>query len=239
MKLILAHYLRTLRERDEFDRLLPELLIEMGYVPLAKPQTGVRQFGVDFAAVGQSAEDGINEILLFVIKQGDIGRNEWQGDPKTSVYPSLVEVLDVYLNTHIAPNYAQFRKVVIVATTGDFKQDIQLNWNGFVESNKTRASFQFWSGDHVAGLLERNLLNENLFAAQDRLDLRKALALAGDRDYAFADLLKVFRRQLGLDINGVLSDVPIEKKQLIKAIRRVNLATQICARWAQDRKSVV
>ena len=95
MKLILAHYLRTLRERDEFDRLLPELLVEMGYVPLAKPQTGVRQYGVDFAAVGQCAEDGVKEILLFVIKQGDIGRTEWDGDPKTSVRPSLVEVLDV------------------------------------------------------------------------------------------------------------------------------------------------
>lgn len=242
MKLILAHFLRTLRERDEFDRLLPELLIEMGYVPLAKPQTGVRQFGVDFAAVGLSAEDGVKEILLFVIKQGDIGRNEWLGDPKTSVYPSLVEVLDVYLRTHIAPEYAQLRKVVIVATTGDFKQDIQLNWNGFVNSNQSRATFQFWSGDHVAGLLERHLLNENLFAAQDRLDLRKALALAGDRDYAFTDFLKVLRRQLGLEYDGSVSESLLTKKQLIKAIRRINLATQVCAHWAQadgDRKQAL
>ena len=242
MKLILAHYLRTLRERDEFDRLLPELLIEMGYVPLAKPQTGVRQYGVDFAAVGQSAEDGVKEILLFVIKQGDIGRTEWDGDPKTSVRPSLVEVLDVYLTTHIAPEHSKLRKVIVVATTGDFKQEIQLNWKGFVESNQSRALFQFWGGDHVAGLLERHLLNENLFATQDRLDLRKALALAGDRDYTFTDFLKVLRRQLGLEHNGSLSDPPWEKKQLIKAIRRVNLATQVCAHWAQsdgDRKQAL
>lgn len=242
MKLILAHYLRTLRERDEFDRLLPELLIEMGYVPLAKPQTGVRQFGVDFAAVGRSTEDGIKEILLFVIKQDDIGRTEWCGDPKTSVHPSLVEVLDVYLTTHLAPEHAEIRKVVIVATTGDFKQDIQLNWKGFVESNKSRAFFQFWNGDHVASLLERHLLNENLFAAQDRLDLRKALALAGDRDYTFSDFLRVLHRQLGLNHDGSLSQPPLSKKQLIKAIRRVNLATQICARWAQadgDRKQAL
>jgi len=233
MKLILAHYLRTLRERDEFDRLLPELVIEMGYVPLAKPQTGVRQFGVDFAAVGKSAEDGTKEILLFVIKQNDIGRSEWHGDPKTSVYPTLVEVLDVYLTTHLAPEHAPLRKVVIVATTGDFKQDIQLNWKGFVESNQSRAEFQFWNGDHVAGLLERHLLNENLFAAQDRQDLRKALALAGDRDYDFSDLLKILRRQLGINHDGSLSQPALGKKQLIKAIRCVNLATQVCAHWAQ------
>ena len=233
MKLILAHYLRTLRERDEFDRLLPELLVEMGYVPLVKPQTGVRQYGVDFAAVGQSADDGVKELLLFVIKQGDIGRSDWDGDDKTSVRPSLVEALDVYLTTHIAPEHSQLRKVIVVATTGDFKQEIHLNWKGFVESNQSRASFQFWGGDHVASLLESHLLNENLFDAQDRLDLRKALALAGDRDYSFSDLLKVLRRQLGLNNDGSLTNPPLGKKQLAKAIRRVNLATQVCAHWAQ------
>ena len=242
MKLILAHYLRTLRERDEFDRLLPELLVEMGYVPLAKPQTGVRQYGVDFAAVGQCAEDGVKEILLFVIKQGDIGRTEWDGDPKTSVRPSLVEVLDVYLTTHIAPEHSQLRKIIVVATTGDFKQEIQLNWKGFIESNQSRALLKFWGGDYVAGLLERHLLNENLFATQDRLDLRKALALAGDRDYNFTDFLKVIRRQLGLEQDGSLSTPPLERKQLTKAIRRVILATQVCAHWAQadgDRKQAL
>jgi hypothetical protein len=242
MKLILAHFLRTLRERDEFDRLLPELLTEIGYVTLARPQTGVRQFGVDFAAVGLSPEDGIKEILLFVIKQGDIGRTEWDGDPKTSVRPSLVEVLDVYLNTHITPEHSQLRKVVVVATTGDFKQDILLNWKGFVDSNQSKAAFQFWSGDHVAGLLERYLLNENLFAAQDRLDLRKALALAGDRDYTFTDFLKLLRRQLGIEQNGSVSEPLMSQKQLAKAVRRVNLATQVCAHWAQsdgDRKQAL
>ena len=68
MRLALSHYLRTLRERDEFDRLLPELLTQMGYVPLVKPKAGVRQFGVDFPAAGRSLRDGANELLLFVIK---------------------------------------------------------------------------------------------------------------------------------------------------------------------------
>ena len=53
MRLIISQFLRTLRERDEFDRLLPDLLLAMGYVSLAKPQTGVRQYGVDLAAVGK------------------------------------------------------------------------------------------------------------------------------------------------------------------------------------------
>lgn len=242
MKLILAHYLRTLRERDEFDRLLPELVIEMGYVPLGKPQTGVRQYGVDFAAVGQSLEDGVREILLFVIKQGDIGRNDWDGDPRTSVHPTLNEVLDVYLTTHLAPDHQQLRKVVIVATTGDLKQELHLNWKGFVESNQTRAKFEFWSGDHVAALLERYLLDEHLFAESDRTDLRKALALAGDRDYDFRDLQKVLRRQLGLNKDGSVAEPCSNIRQLAKAIYRANLAAQVCAHWAQsdgDRKQAL
>ena len=46
MKLILSQYIRSLKERDEFDRLLPDLLLAMDYVPISKPQIGVRQFGV-------------------------------------------------------------------------------------------------------------------------------------------------------------------------------------------------
>lgn len=51
MKLILSQYLRTLKERDEFDRLLPDILLAMGYVPISRPQTGIEQHGVDLAAV--------------------------------------------------------------------------------------------------------------------------------------------------------------------------------------------
>lgn len=79
MKLVIAEYLRTLRERDELDRLLPDLLVEMDYVLVARPQTGNRQYGVDIAARGNNSETGEDELLLLVVKQGDIGRAEWDG----------------------------------------------------------------------------------------------------------------------------------------------------------------
>lgn len=232
MRLILAQYLRTLRERDEFDRLLPELLLTMGYVPLFKPQPGIRQFGVDFAAVGDSPDDGVREILLFVIKQGNIGRREWSAQEPADLRPSLNEVLEVFIKTHISAEYASLRKVVVVATTGEFKQELSQNWKGFVDANQDKADFKVWHGDHVASLLEKYLLNENLFADEDRQDLRKALALCGDRDYAFGDFLSMLRRQLGLDRDGSLVNPPLKKDRLVKAIRRVNLATQVCAHWA-------
>lgn len=233
MRLIISQFLRTLRERDEFDRLLPDLLLTMGYVPLAKPQTGVRQFGVDLAAVGKSLVDGVEELLLLVIKQGDLGRRDWDSGEPTSVRPSLNEVLDVYLTKLVAPEHAGLRKTIVLATTGDLKQDVETNWTGFKEQNLARASFEFWGADRVSDLIERFMLDENLFAPSDRADLRKSLALASDSDYDFRDLNRMLLRQLGLTPDGKLQTPSLDTKALQKAFRRVHLAAQICTRWAQ------
>jgi len=233
MRLIISQFLRTLRERDEFDRLLPDLLLAMGYVPLAKPQNGVRQFGVDLAAVGKSPVDGVEELLLLVIKQGDLGRRDWDSGEPTSVRPSLNEVLDVYLPKLVAPEHAGLRKTIILATTGDLKQDVETNWTGFKEQNSERAGFEFWGADRVSDLIERFMLDENLFAPSDRADLRKSLALASDSDYDFRDLNRMLLRQLGLTPDGQLQMPSLDTKALQKAFRRVHLAAQICTRWAQ------
>lgn len=233
MRLIVSQFLRTLRERDEFDRLLPDLLLAMGYVPLAKPQTGVRQHGVDLAAVGKSLVDGTDEMLLLVIKQGDLGRRDWDNGEPTSVRPSLNEVLDVYLTKLVAPEHSGLRKTIILATTGDLKQDVEMNWTAFKELNAAKANFDFWGADRVSDLVERYLLDENLFAPGDRSDLRKSLALAADPEYDFRDLNRLLLRQLGLTADGKVAKPDINLKQLQKAFRRAHLATQICARWAQ------
>lgn len=233
MRLIISQFLRTLRERDEFDRLLPDLLLAMGYVSLAKPQTGVRQYGVDLAAVGKSLVDGMDEMLLLVIKQGDLGRRDWDRGEPTSVRPSLNEVLDVYLTKLVAPEHSGLRKTIILATTGDLKQDVEANWTAFKELNAAKANFDFWGADRVSDLVERYLLDENLFASGDRSDLRKSLALAADPEYDFRDLNRLLLRQLGLTADGKAAKPDIELKQLQKAFRRAHLAAQICARWAQ------
>lgn len=233
MRLIISQFLRTLRERDEFDRLLPDLLLAMGYVPLAKPQTGVRQYGVDLAAVGKSHVDGMDEMLLLVIKQGDLGRRDWDNGEPTSVRPSLNEVLDVYLTKLVPPEHKSLRKTIILATTGDLKQDVEMNWTAFKELNAAKASFEFWGADRVSDLVERYLLDENLFAPSDRSDLRKSLALAADPEYEFSDLNRLLLRQLDLTNDGKAAKPDIDLKQLQKAFRRAHLAAQICARWAQ------
>lgn len=232
MKLIISQYLRSLKERDEFDALLPDLLLAMGYVSVSRPQTGVRQFGVDLAVVGEGS-DGANELVLLVIKQGDIGRNNWDSGPQ-AVRPSLNEVFDVYLRSHVDKAHESYRKKVVLATTGGLKQDTQPNWNGYVHDNAERAKFEFWGADKVATLIEKHLLNENIFKEEDRKDLRKALALAGEVDYDQKDLHRLFLRQLGLTQRGELADQKVRVKNLIKGIRITSLAAQIFARWSED-----
>ncbi len=233
MKLIISQYLRTLKERDEFDRLLPDLLLEMGYVAISKPQTGVRQYGVDLAVVGVNPEDGIKELLLIVIKQGDVGRSDWDSGPQ-SVRASLTEVWEVYFKTHIDPSHENLRKRIVFATTGDLKQDTQISWDSYVKDNSLKANFDFWSGDKVASLITEYMLNENVFDAEDRRHLRRALALAGTVDYDQKDLYRLFLKQLGLNEKGELVKTITKSHKLIKALRIVNLATQIFAKWAEE-----
>ncbi|MGR9585278.1 hypothetical protein [Pandoraea sputorum] len=237
MRLVLTQFLRTLKERDEFDRLLPDLLLAMGYVPLAKPQTGVRQYGVDLAAVG-TGDDGVEELLLLVIKRGDIGRRDWDSGEPQSVRPSLNDVFDIYIPKLIAPEHARLRKRVILATTGDLKQEVEINWTSYKEGKASEAEFDFWGGDRVADLIERYMLDQNLFAADDRTDLHKALALVAESDYDFRDLSRLLLRQLGLSPDGALKEPAEEMRTLTKTLRRVHLASQICAHWARSEGDV-
>lgn len=233
MKLILAQYLSTLKERDEFDKLLPDLLLSMGYVPISKPQTGVRQYGVDLAAVGISPEDGIRELLLCVIKCGDIGRNEWDSGPQ-SVRQSLNDVFDVYLKTHVEPDHELLRKKIVLATTGGLKQETQINWDGYAKDHDGQVTFGFWGGDHIATLIEEYMLDEHVFSAEDRTDIRKSLALAGELEYDYRNLHGLFLRQLGLTNSGELVKPNTRHRDLVKALRIVNLSTQIFSQWTEE-----
>lgn len=230
MKLVIAEYLRTLKERDELDRLLPDLLVEMGYVPITRPQKGSKQFGVDIPARGKNPKTGVDELLLFVIKQKDIGRNEWDGNSQ-AVCQSIGQIFNVYLRAHIEPEDQNRSIRIIVATNGDFKETIQAERSGFVDNYKDKAKIEFWGADDIAALIEKHLFDEHIFLDQDRRDLRRALALSGDSEYDRRDLHRLFMRTLDLNNKGQLTDKPKTGKALLKALRIVNLSAQAFAHW--------
>lgn len=231
MKLVIAEFLRTLKERDELDRLLPDLLVEMGYVPLARPQTGNRQFGVDLAVRGKDPRSGIEELLLAVIKKGDIGRAEWDGGAQ-SVRQSINEILDVYLKSHVEPPDKGKAVRIVVAANGELKQVVQASWCGFIADVQPRATVEFWGIDQLAELIETYLLDEHVFRDDDRKQLRRALALSGDRDYDRRDLHRLFLRTLGLSSTGEIETPLKNGKPLLKALRIVSFSAHAFASWA-------
>lgn len=229
--LVIAEYLRTLKERNELDRLLPDLLVEMGYVPIARPQTGNRQFGVDIAARGINPDTEQAELLLLVIKQKDIGRSEWDGSDQ-AIRPSLNEILDVYLKSHVEVEDVGKPVRIAVVSNGELKQTIQASWSGYVNDQRNRALIEFWGLDKLATLIEHHLLDEHIFHDDERRDLRRALALAGDVEYDQRDLHRLMLRTLGLTPEGVLEGSIKSKKDLLKALRVVNFAAHAFASWA-------
>lgn len=231
LALVIAEYLRTLKERDELDRLMPDLLVEMGYVPITRPQTGNRQFGVDVAARGINPDTKQAELLLLVIKQKDIGRTEWDIGVQ-AVRPSLNEVFDVYLASHVELEDQGKPVRIAVVTNGEKKDTIQQNWANYVEAHKDRALIEFWGLEKLATLIENHLLDEHVFHDDDRRDLRRALALAGDVEYDQRDLHRLMLRTLGLTPEGLPDGSNMTKKELLKALRVVNFAAHTFASWA-------
>ncbi|XOF33939.1 MAG: hypothetical protein ACL93V_01160 [Candidatus Electrothrix sp. YB6] len=104
MKLIIREYLASLRERKELDALLPDLLSQMGLDVFSKPGIGNRQYGVDVAAFG-SIDDQPEKVYLVSIKSGDLGRKDWNSGSIQDLQPSLDEIRDTYIPTHLPAEY--------------------------------------------------------------------------------------------------------------------------------------
>jgi hypothetical protein len=229
MILIIKEYLSMLKESKELDAILPDLLLTMGIEPLTKPQIGVRQDGVDIAAYGEL--EGINTILLFVIKQGDISRTDWDGSQQ-SIRPTLDEVIDVYIKNRIPPQYDTEPIKIILTTGGNRKQEIDTNWTGYTSRNTNdRITFDFWGGDKLSSYIVKFMMNENLFPIEAKKYLRKSLALVGEPDYDVHDFYLLIDKLLE-DINST------QINQIIKKFRTINLCLFILFYWSIEENNL-
>lgn len=230
MKLILLEYLGMLRESGEFDALLPELLLSMNIIPISKTQIGPRQAGVDLAAVGNN-DSGARTLWLFVLKRGNLGRRDWDSTTN-SVRQSLDEIKDVYLRNHVAPEYTNLSVTIVVATTGDFKPDFEQQRVGYADSNTAPGRcYEFWNGDRVAALMEEHLFNEYALPSNARSDLRRALALISEPDYALEHFYALLKILLNVDADKVTKAEKIER-ECLRALRTTSLALGILCRWS-------
>ena len=167
MRLILKDYIETLKEEEELESLLENILIMNDFTDIIRPQKGIAQHGVDFSA----QKDG--EIYLFVLKQKDIDRNNWNSG-NNAIRPTLEEIQDVYIPQNL--NNCETIINVIVCTNGIIKQNIQSDWNGYINRNSAEnRKYDFWGIDELTKFTEQVLINEYLFNDDIKSDLRKTL----------------------------------------------------------------
>ena len=183
MKLLFRNYLASLREREELDAILPDLLSELGYTVYSRPQRGTAQAGVDIAAVGND-EDGVRKFFLFTVKSGDLTRQTWDGTPQ-ALRPSLNEIRDVYIPTRIPRQYRNLKIVICLVFGGDMEEQVRSAVTGYRNDNCTEnITFEEWNGDKLAGLLMQGILREEIMPRALRAHFQKAVALVDEPDIA-------------------------------------------------------
>jgi hypothetical protein len=239
MRLVLREYLSMVKESGELDVMVPDLLAAMGLDPLSRPATGPRQFGVDVPAVGQDASDGNRvKLFLFTIKRGNITRAVWNTGLQ-AVRPSLDEILDVYLQTHVRPEHVALPKKIVLVTGGELGQDVEPDWTAYIRANRTRypqygeVEFDFWGGDALSGLMDRYLFDEYLFPERAQKRLRKTIALA-DQNEDDPRQFYEFVRELLLDRGIRIDNTSGARREREKVFTLLELSLHIVFRWCEE-----
>lgn len=230
MKLVIREYLASLKERDELDAVLPDLLTELGFIVYSRPARGTRQYGVDVAAVGPG-QDGIQRVHLFSVKSGNLDRNEWNTASPQSLRPSLDEILDHYIKSRIPPEYASLPIAICLTFGGAIDEQVRAEVTGYMTRNTTpKISFEEWNGDRLAQVVLDGILREELLPAPQRSHLRKAVAMVEEPDIALDHFRKLLR---------VLADHPgMTPAARRSQARLINICLWIMFVWAREAKNV-
>jgi hypothetical protein len=237
LRLLLEDFLGLMREDGELDAFLPLLMVGMGHEVIYRAQKGVRQYGVDITSVGPG-ELGEPTLYMWLVKRGDIGRKDWDTGPQ-SIRQSMEEVADVYLQTHVAPQYLGLPKKLLVVTNGDFDSTLVLNIAAYLKTwqRTHRCKVETINGSRLAALTEENLLDENVLATEHRKLLRRMLANVGSPE-------------LCIDTGRMLVDALVEiaartdgtagaqRKRRLMAFRGIRTALRVLTVWAEHEENL-
>ena len=230
MKLIIREYIASLRERGELDAVLPDLLTELGFTVYSRPMIGVRQFGVDVAAVGDG-EDGIRRVHLFSVKSGNLTRSDWDGGSVQSLRPSLNEIRDHYIATRIPPEYSKLPVAICLCFGGDISESVRDEVMGYIKQNQTsQVSYEEWNGDRLAEAILKGVFRESVLPNELRRHLRKSIAMVEEPDVAFLHFSRL--------IDCILSGVGVKPAVLLLRARLVNICLWMLFAWAREAGNV-
>lgn len=229
MKRLVKDYLASLKEREELDAVLPDLLSELGFTIFSRPQRGTGQRGVDIGAVGKD-EDGEQKVFLFSVKAGDLTRQDWDGTSQ-ALRSSLNEIRDAYIKNRLPTRYRGLKVVICLAFGGSVQEQVREQLKGYIEDNTTeRISFDEWNGDKIAGLILTGILREELLPKAFRRDFQKAIAMVDEPDASYEHFLALTR---ALRTDGIANN-----RQRVTTARRLNLCLWILFVWCRDAGNV-
>lgn len=224
MKLLLREYVASLKEREELDAILPDILSEQGFHVYSRPGIGTSQYGVDIAAVGPDT-DGEDKLFLFSVKRGDLTRAEWSA-PEQGLHASLVDILDVYVRSHIPSEYSALKVVVCLCFGGRVRENVRERVSAFTAKHASeRIAFQEWDGDRIAGLLATGILREEVLPRPLRAAFQKAVALVDEPDVSFGHFTRLLRQ---------LHDASRDPVATVRSVRQIYLCVWILFVWARD-----
>lgn len=224
MRLVIKDYLLQLKEKDELDLLLCDLLLQMGYITDNKPETGNRQYGVDIRAHNKW------EILLCVVKQGNLKRNNWDSG-ENAVRQSLNDIKDVYIEL-IKGKEREKKLRIVVATNGVIDEAVRPNWEGYKSQNVVwngiEVNIEFWGIDELVDYIQKYLFDEHIFGTEMQRLLRRALYYTGEPDYRNGYFECIIDSYI-VQFNN--KDVPKVRK---KKLAGLYLASQMVAQYAAE-----
>jgi len=224
MKVLIRDYLASLKEREELDAILPDLLSELGYNVYSRPQRGTLQQGVDIAAIGD--EDGERKVFLFSVKQGDLTRQDWDGTPQ-SLRSSLNEIRDVYIRNRIPTRYKALKIVICLAFGGDVHEQVRESLTGYIAENTTeQITFDEWNGDKIAGLILKGILREEILPNSMRSSFQKAVAMVDEPDVAYQHFT-----QLAIELRRA-GEASVKAR--LRSARQLNICLWILFIWARN-----
>ena len=200
MKLIIRDFVASLKERNELDKIIPDLLSSMGLHVFTKPKKpGYRQYGVDVGAFGVMPNDleAIEKVYLFSIKGGDLNRQNWDTGQQ-SLRTELNEIIDTYIPTMIPRQYKKYDVVICPTFGGQIGEDVRLSFSTYVE-HESRVTFCEWNGEVISDYIMKYLLNDRLLSSDLRVNFNKTLAMIQSPDIS----LSYFNRIIDADVDHI------------------------------------
>lgn len=238
LRLLLEDFLSLMREEGELDVYLPLLLSAMGHQIVYRAQKGTRQYGVDISSVGKD-EDGKKKLFLWLVKCGDIGRSDWNSGDQ-SIRPSIDDVGDTYLASHVAPQHARLPKKLVVLTNGDFNAAINLTISQYLATWTTRHGVEAATvnGSTLAAWTESYLLDEHVLPSENRALLRRTLANVGTPELSIAVGRALIQDLVNAAKVPARSASATRKRQL-GALRGIRTALSVLQVWAHNERNLL